>query len=102
VGNSIDHLVGAAEQRGGYSEGREIDNQLKLGRLLHRQVARFLTLEDAANVECRSSMRIKCVGSVAPACLGPDIRSVPKLREDAPQSLGGSPFVQLLQVQENS
>ncbi len=33
--------------------GLEIDHQLEPGRRLHRQVARFLTPEDAVDIRCR-------------------------------------------------
>jgi hypothetical protein len=55
----LDHLVGVGEQRGRHSDaervGRlEIDNQLELGRRLHRKVRGFLALEDAIDVAGRS------------------------------------------------
>jgi hypothetical protein len=51
----FDHLVGSTEERGRHSEpecfgGLEVDDKLKLGRLLHRQVCGFLTLKNAAGV----------------------------------------------------
>ena len=52
-GASLDHLVGAQEE--GFRDfqpdclgGREIYDQLELGRLQDRQVSRFFALKDAA------------------------------------------------------
>ena len=48
----LDDLIGAGEQRSWDREPQrlrrlEIDHQLELGWCLHRQVGRFLALEDA-------------------------------------------------------
>src|SRR5262249_61809970 len=56
--NSFDHLVGADEQRRRHVEaerlrGLEIDHKLELGRLLNRQVAGILPLEDTIYVTGR-------------------------------------------------
>ena len=51
----FDHLVGAGEQRRWHYDaqglgGPQIDNELKFGWLLNRQVGCFLALKDAVNV----------------------------------------------------
>ena len=43
--------------------GPEIDHQLVLGRRLHRQIGRFLALEDAVNVARRAA---ELVGQISP------------------------------------
>src|SRR5437660_1087523 len=67
---SLDHLVGEQLHRVGNdkSDGRcgsEIDDQLELRRLLDRQVARLLTLENPAGVNAGTAIRIRLAGSVA-------------------------------------
>ena len=54
----FDHLVDGGEQRRRHSEtedasGLDVDDQLEFGCLHHRQVGRFLALEDAADVMLR-------------------------------------------------
>ena len=51
----LDHLLGAGEQRGRHLEAErfgslEIDDQLVLGRCLHRQVGRLFAFENTINI----------------------------------------------------
>src|SRR5215475_9810203 len=51
----FDHFVGAGEQRGRYCEikrlrGLEIDDELKFGGLLNRELVRFSSLENTINI----------------------------------------------------
>src|SRR5262249_19456119 len=67
---SLDHLVGAAEQRERNGEPErpgslEIDDQLDLRCLLHRQVGRLLALKDAAGIDADQSERVRKISSVA-------------------------------------
>src|SRR6201981_1362994 len=55
LAHSFDHLLGAREQRRRHFKaerpgGLEVNHQLVPGRRLHRQVSRFLALEDAIDV----------------------------------------------------
>ena len=68
---------------------------------LPRRMLNRADLHDAADLRSAGVTAGK-VRRPFPACLRPDICSVPKLREDALQSLGSPPSVQLLQIQENS
>ena len=59
---SFDHLVGAASSVERHVEaerlgGLEVDDELELGRLLDRQVGRFLALENAADVDAGLAIR---------------------------------------------
>ena len=45
--------------------GLEIDDELELARLHHRQVRRLRTLEDAAGIDAELPLRSENVGSVA-------------------------------------
>src|SRR6478752_6758784 len=61
LAHSFDHLVGTGEERGRDFDaerlgGFQIDDELKFGRGLHRQVAWFFALEDAIDVAGRASV----------------------------------------------
>lgn len=60
---SFDHLVGRDQQRVRHGEahrhgGLHVDNQLDLGRRLHRQITRFLSPQNAIDIGPRKSERI--------------------------------------------
>src|SRR6266702_4265532 len=66
---SLDHLVGAAEQREGNGHvqglgGLEIDEQLNFGDPLHREVGRLVALENPPGVEAGPSIRFLDVATV--------------------------------------
>src|SRR5262245_16235184 len=67
---SFDHLVGAAEQhrrdcQAKRLSGPEIDDELELRRLLHREVGGLFALENAGSEQTSLPVRIEKVWSVA-------------------------------------
>jgi hypothetical protein len=67
--HSLDHLVGATEQRQRHGEaerfrGLEIDDQLDFRGLLDRQIGRLLALEKLTSVDTDQTIRIRKTGSV--------------------------------------
>ena len=67
---SFDHLVGASEHRQGHGKseclrGLEVDDQLDVRGLLHRQIGRFLAFEYPTGIDADLPVRILNTGSVA-------------------------------------
>src|SRR4051812_12971195 len=69
LAHSLDHLVGAREQRPRYGEAErlcrlQVDQELILRWILHRQIARFLAPEDAVHTTGHSSKLIDVIRPV--------------------------------------
>ena len=65
----LDHLVGAGEQSGGHCQaeslcGFQIDREFVFVWRLHRQISRFLALEDAIDVSRGAGIFVPLIGSV--------------------------------------
>src|SRR6185369_1317999 len=65
----FDHLVGASEERRRHGEAKclgrfEIDHQLVLGWLLHRQVGWLLSLEDTSDIRGAAPPQVGVVNSI--------------------------------------
>ena len=61
---SFDHLVSAREQRRRHGKaerlgGLEVDHQLDFDGLLHRQLGRFLALENAASIDADQTVGVR-------------------------------------------
>src|SRR5262245_13370863 len=66
----FDHLVGNGEHSGRERDaerlgGLEVDDELELGRLNHRQIGRLLAFENPPDIVAALSISIRSVGSVA-------------------------------------
>src|SRR3954451_13661690 len=69
LAHSFNHLVRGRQQRRRHGKverlrGLEVDHQFELGRLLHRQVGRLLTLEDAIDVAGGAPVAVDRVDAV--------------------------------------
>src|SRR5262245_5021476 len=66
---SFDHLVGAGEHdrrdfQAKRLRGLEVDYQLELGWILHREIGRLLALEDAIDVTSGAAVLVHEIGAV--------------------------------------
>jgi len=65
----LDHLIGAGEQSGGHCQaecrcGFQIDRQFVFVWRLHRQISRFLALEDAIDITGSAVIFVQLIGPV--------------------------------------
>jgi hypothetical protein len=63
LAHSFDHLVGGADKGWRQVEakrpgGLQVDDEMKFGRCLHRQVGRLFALEDAIDISCRAPVLV--------------------------------------------
>src|SRR5215510_9324095 len=79
---SFDDLVGASEQcrrhiNAERFRGLEVDQQLELGRSLHRQVGRLLAFKDAVDVAGSAAELVEEIGPIGHKAAGVDEKAVP-------------------------
>src|SRR5207253_3223658 len=72
---SLDHLVGAAEQRDWKRESErlrslEVDHKLDFRRLLDRQVGGLLALENATDIDAQEAKRVRKARAIAHQATG--------------------------------
>src|SRR5262249_4361362 len=66
----LDDLVGAREQRCRHFapeclRGLKVDNELILGRLLHRQLARLAAFQNTIHIMCGTAVLLRDIGAIA-------------------------------------
>ena len=76
----FDHLVGESEQLIRHSEaerlgGLKVDDQLELGRGLHRQIRRFLTFQDTVDVAGGAPVLVRVINSLRNQASRKDVKT---------------------------